>query len=140
MADTALPGPELAGADGGGVIDLAGSMSDIDRVLATMTDREHQRQVQDAAESGRRRASTEIRLANAMRRVEAGTYTYGQEPAVGLAADPDIDAMFSAGPVAGPREVRDELSYQLKGGLPPARSRRQPLPPVQDLAAQIGLR
>ena len=142
LADTALPGPELAGVDVGGVIDLAADMNDIDRMLATMTDREHQRQVQDAAESGRRRASTEVRLSNAMRRVDAGTYTYGQQPAgADLAADPGIDALFATGPVAGPRDLVAELTYQLSGGVPPARSRRQPgLPPVGDLSRQIGLR
>ena len=138
-ADTALPGPELAGADSGNVIDLAAEMSQVDIMLASMTDREHQRQVQDAAEAGRRRGSTEVRLSNAMRRLDAGTYVYGQEPAVGLAADPDIDGLFSTGPSLNAAEVADRMRYELKGGAKP-QGRGEFRPPVRDLATRIGLR
>ena len=138
-ADQALPGPQLARADEGGVIDLAGSMSDIDAMLAQMTNKEHERQVQDAAEQGHRRGSTEVRLANAMRRVDAGTYVYGQEPAVGLASDPAVDALFSTGPTLNAAEVRDQMRYALTGGAKP-QGRGRFTPPVRDLATRIGLR
>ena len=146
QADRHLPGPELAGADTGGVVDLAGSMSDIDSMLAAMTDREHQRQVQDAAEQDRRsgphhrRPTAEIKLAAAMRRLDAGSYVYGQQPAgADLAADPAIDDLFSTGPSLNALEVRDQMRYQLLGGAKP-QGRGEFLPPVKDLATRIGLR
>ncbi len=140
-ADSHLPGPELAGAGSEGAIDLAAEMSAIDMVLAAQTDREHQRQVQDAAESGRR-GSTEIRLANALGRLGRGTYLYGQEPAADLASTwggPGADDLFS-GPTATPHDVAAEMAYQINGGLAPAPMRPRVLPPVQGLAARIGLR
>jgi hypothetical protein len=139
-ADTALPGPELAGADVGGVIDLAADMSAVDAILATMTDREHARQAQDAAETGKRRGSTEIRLSNALNRVAAGTYLYGGQPATDLAnwqgggfADDQFGTSLNAA------EVTDHMRYQLRGGAKP-QGRGQFAPPVRDLARQIGLR
>ncbi len=76
-------------------------------------------------------------------RTAAGTYTYGQEP-VGLASwqgDGQADDLFSGG-TASQYDVMSEMQYQLgnRPGLPPARERRQPLPPVQGLAQQIGLK
>ena len=142
-ADTQLPGPELAGADVGGVIDLAAEMDAIDVMLAAQTDREATRRAEDQAGVSRR-GSTEMRLMRGLARVQAGTFTYGQEPPIGLAnwqGGADTDALFNTGPVAGPQHVISELRYQLHGGVAPSRSRRQPgLPPVQDLAARIGLR
>ena len=78
-----LDGPELAGADTGGAVDLANDMASIDAMLDAMTDREHARQVQDASLRDRRegprhrRPTDEIILSNGLARVEAGTYTYG---------------------------------------------------------------
>lgn len=139
-ADQHLPGPQLAGAGSDATYDLANEMNAIDVMLAAQTDREAARRREDADGVGRR-GSTEVRLMAGLDRVARGTLTYGQEPAADLAADPGIDALFSTGPVAGPREVREELAYQLNGGVPPARSRRQPgLPPVSALSRQIGLR
>ncbi len=135
-ADRSLPGPELAGADAGNVIDLAGSMSDIDRMLSAMASKEHQRQAEDAAERGHRRGSTEIRLSAAMRRLDAGSYVYGQAD---LANDPDIDGLFSAGPSLNRAEVADAMRYELCLGAKP-QGRGQFRPPVRDLAARIGLR
>jgi hypothetical protein len=144
-ADTALgrlPGnPELAGADAGNVIDLAGDMRQIDAMLSQMTDREHQRQVQDAAESGRR-GSTETRLANALGRLGRGTYLYGQEPAGADLANwqgGTADDLFSTGPSLNAAEVADHMRYQLHGGARP-QGRGRFTPPVRDLAARIGLR
>jgi len=149
-ADAALAdcdGPELAGADPAGVIDLAGDLGQIDAMLAGMTDREHQRQVQDA--EGRRRRSgphhqrptAEVTLANALDRVGRGTYLYGQQPA-GLAnwqGGTDMDAMFAAGPALNAAEIADRMRYELTGGAKP-QGRGQFLPPVQALSKQIGLR
>ena len=134
-------GPELAyGMDGdgaGGYLDM--TAGDIDAALAAMTDREAVRQRQDAAERGGRRGSAEIRLASAMGRLQAGTYLYGQAPA-DFARDPQIDDLFSTGPLAGPADVREQMLYQLAGGARPRARGRQPMPPVQGLAARIGLR
>ena len=130
-------GPELAAVPDGGYLDMTPDA--IDAALAAMTDREHQRQVQDAAEQGRRRGSTEIRLANALRRVEAGSYLYGQAPA-DFANDSQIDDLFSRGPLAGPADVIEQMLYQLTGEARPGRPGRQPMPPVSGLARQIGLR
>lgn len=140
-ADQHLPGPELAGADTGEVIDLAGDVSQLDAMLATMTNREHQRQAQDAAESGKRRGSTEIRLANAMDRVAAGTYLYGQEPVTDLANRGGgwADDQFGTGPSLNAAEVADRMRYELLGGAKP-QGRGEFRPPVRDLAARIGLR
>lgn len=140
-------GPDLANDPDTGydAYELAGESqaSLIDAALASMTDREHERQVQDAAERGHRRASTEVRLSNALGRVGAGSYLYGQQPAeLANALDGPgwADGQFSTGPVAGPSDVRAELAYQLRGGLAPGRARRQPMPPVGGLATRIGLR
>ena len=48
-ADTHLPGPELAGAGGEHVIDLAAELSAIDVMLAGQADREATRRAEDAA-------------------------------------------------------------------------------------------
>lgn len=119
-------------------------MDAIDVLLAGQTDREHQRQAEDQPEWGRRRASTEVRLSNALDRVGRGTYLYGESPTADLAntwGDLDAGALFSPG-TASQYDVMAEMQYQLgnRPGLPPARERRQPLPPVQGLAARIGLR
>jgi hypothetical protein len=136
-ADQALPpGPELAGADVGGTVDLANDMSAIDAMLSAMTNKEHERQVQDQAEAGRRRGSTEIRLSRAMERISSQTYLYGQAD---LAADPGIDALFSTGPSLNAAEVADRMRYELQGGAKP-QGRGRFLPPVAGLARQIGLR
>lgn len=138
-ADQALPGPQLAGADVAGTVDLAGDMAAVDAMLSQLTDREHQRQQEDQAERGHRRGSTEVRLANAMRRAGAGTYVYGGTPAVGLANDPDIDALMSTGPSLNAAEVADQMRYQLTGGAKP-QGRGRFTPPVKGLAARIGLK
>jgi hypothetical protein len=120
-------------------------MSDIDAMLGQLTDREHLRQQQDQAEQDRRsgphhrRPTAEVKLSNALDRVSRGSYTYGQEPAIGLAADPAVDALFSTGPSLNALEVRDQMRYQLAGGAKP-QGRGQFQPPVRDLAARIGLR
>ncbi len=145
-ADQALAGhdgPELAGADAGNVVDLAGDISQIDAMLAGMTDREHARQVQDADTRRRRsgphhqRPTAEVTLANALDRVGRGTYVYGQS--ADLANDPDIDALFSAGPSLNALEIQDQMRYQLTGGARP-QGRGEFRPPVRDLARRIGLR
>ena len=138
-ADQVLPGPQLAGADVAGTVDLANDMAAVDAMLSQLTDREHQRQQEDQAERGHRRGSTEVRLANAMRRAGAGTYVYGGTPAVGLANDPDIDALFSTGPSLNAAEVADRMRYELRGGAKP-QGRGRFTPPVAALARQIGLR
>lgn len=138
-ADQALPGPQLAGPDVAGTVDLANDISQIDAMLASMTDKEHLRQQQDQAESGRR-GSTEIRLANAMRRIGGQTYLYGQAD---LANDPGgLDTwaeIMSTGPALNAAEVADQMRYQLRLGARP-QGRGQFRPPVADLARQIGLR
>ncbi len=140
-ADQHLPGPELAGADAGNVIDLAGDVRQIDRMLSQMQDKERIRQAEDLAERGGRRGSTEIRLANAMRRLDKQTYLYGQADLANAPwqGDPDIDGLFSAGPRLNALEIQDQMRYQLTGGARP-QGRGTFRPPVRDLAARIGLR
>jgi hypothetical protein len=116
----------------------------IDQMTAAMNGREGIRQAEDQSELDRRsgprhnRPSAEERLASAVLRLSNSTYMYGQRP-VDLAADPEIDGLLgvTAGTVL---DAENELRYQLHGGLPPARARRQPgLPDVGRLARQIGL-
>lgn len=146
-ADQALAhlpgGPELAGADAGNAtFDLANDGAQLDMMLSQLTNREATRQQQDADEMARRggphhrRPSAEIKLATAMRRVGDQTYTYGQAD---LAADPDIDGLFAAGPSLNAAEVAQRMAYELKGGAKP-QGRGEFLPPVADLATRIGLR
>jgi hypothetical protein len=92
-ADSHLPGPELAGAGSDSTYDLANQMDAIDLPLAGQTDREYQRQAEDQPERGRRRASTEVRLSNALDRVGRGTYLYRESPTADLANTwGDLDA------------------------------------------------
>ncbi len=144
-----LDGPELAGADTAGTVDLAGDVQQIDRMLATMTDREHARQAADADLRSRRegprhrRPTDEIILSNGLARIGAGTYTYGGLPAADLANTPwqggTADDLFSTGPRLNALEIQDQMRYQLLGGARP-QGRGQFRPPVKDLAARIGLR
>ena len=125
QADQHLPGPELAGAGSDATYDLANQTAAIDVMLAAQTDREAARRREDADGVGRR-GSTEVRLMAGMSRVARGTLTSGGTPATGLANDPDIDTMFGTGSVAGPAEIRAQLDYELRGGIPrpgPAGSR-----------------
>ena len=118
----------------------------LDRALANSTMREHVRQAQDQAEVTRRsgarhrRPTDEIALANGLARYAEGTYLPGQ--LLDLAGDPDAEALLEAGPEASQYDVMAEMFYQLgsRRDLPPARQRRQPLPPVGGLARTIGLR
>lgn len=137
--DRHLPGPQLAGADTGGTVDLANDISQIDRMLSQMQDRERIRQAEDQAERGGRRGSTEIRLATAMRRLDSQTYLYGQADLANWQGDPDIDGLFSPGPRLNALEVADHMRYELRGGARP-QGRGTFRPPVRDLAARIGLR
>ena len=140
QADQHLPGPELAGTGGTGGYDLANEMDAIDVMLAGQADREATRRAEDAAGQGTRRPSTEVRLMAGMDRAARGTLTYGGTPAgADLAADPDIDAMFSTGPALNAAEVADRMRYELRGGARP-QGRGEFTPPVKDLAARIGLR
>lgn len=114
----------------------------IDATLATQAEREHTRRAEDDGDAQRRggsrhrRPTGEVTLANSLDRLARGTYLPGQLP-VDLAGDDP----FSTAPAATAQDVLAEMAYQLTGhGLPPARSRREPLPPVQALARSIGLR
>ena len=141
-ADQQLPGPELAGADVGGVIDLAGDGAQLDLMLATMTNREAVRQREDQAGVSRR-GTSEVRLMAGMARVQAGTYLYGQEPAgtdlANWQGGGSADDLFGTSPALNAAEVADHMRYQLSGGAKP-QGRGRFTPPVRDLARQIGLR
>jgi hypothetical protein len=120
----------------------------LDRSLELANQMEGTRQQQDAAEQDRRtgarhrRPTDEVMLATAMRRLEANTYLYGQTADLAGGwdgADPFADSQFGTS-TATPEDVRRELAYQVSGGLPPARARRQPgLAPVQRLSRRLGL-
>lgn len=132
----------------GGELDYLAEAYQLDQALADTSQRQAVRLAEDrdGAASRRgphhRRPSDELILSNALGRFARGTYT--EDQLVDLAADwsgadPFADTQFGTS-TASPEDIRRELAYQVRGGLAPGRSRRQPLPPVGGLARTIGLR
>jgi hypothetical protein len=124
-----------SGAYGEQEVDFLHTAHRLDRLMANQQQLEATRQAEDQADRARRtgprhrRPTDEVCLANALDRYGRGSYLYGQD--IGLANDPDLDALLEAGPAAGPVGVWNEMIYQLTGqGAPLARSLeyRQPLP------------
>ena len=142
-------GPDLANeaaAYGDQAGDYADMVRSIDLALQDQARQAGARRTQDQAERNRRsghrsgRPSAEDRMASALGRLEARTYLPGQADLSWGAGDPDISDLFATGPLAGPADVRTAMLYQLNGGARPRARGRQPMPPVQGLAARIGLR
>jgi len=53
--------------------------------------------------------------------------------------DADAEDLLYSRAALAPAELHGQMLYELQGGIPPARARREPLPRVGRLARQIGL-
>jgi len=128
-------------ADPGAYLDMARG---IDSAIELSGLRDHTRRQQDADERARRggarsqRPSDELILSNAMNRYQDGTYLPNQLPP-SLDFSNEFDELQYTGPAATRAEVYERMSYELGGGLPPGRARRDPLPDVHTLGKTIGL-